>query len=105
MYLHVITHNDAALAFYARHDFRLMKHERHFYLIKGAHYDALALCLYVNGGRPPASAHSLFSAARALVNSSLWWCATCADWPGRCAALWRAMAVAPPAAKRTPLEA
>jgi ribosomal protein S18 acetylase RimI-like enzyme len=35
LYLHVITHNDAALAFYARHQFRLRKHERSFYVIKG----------------------------------------------------------------------
>jgi hypothetical protein len=35
LYLHVITHNDAALAFYARQQFSLRKHERSFYIIKG----------------------------------------------------------------------
>ena len=90
VYLHVITHNEAALAFYARHHFRLLRHERRFYVIRGPlapvpgqeYYDAYALCLYINGGRPPASVlpQVVGSALRALLHGGAGWCLSIGNW-------------------------
>jgi ribosomal protein S18 acetylase RimI-like enzyme len=54
VYLHVLPSNEAALELYRRHGFTVARLERDFYAIDGQSQPALCLCLYLNGGRPPA---------------------------------------------------
>ncbi len=93
----MLTTNEAALQLYRRHGFSPQRHERNFYVIRGpcapvpgkarapalsgcfscvsltqtrllqVHYDAFALCHYVNGGRPSAGVLSALGAAESLL--------------------------------------
>lgn len=63
VYLHVITHNHVAIAFYHSLQFQCVRHLPQFYFIRGDraptqdqnYYDALMFVLYVNQGRAPFS--------------------------------------------------
>lgn len=73
LYLHVITYNDAALAFYARHGFQMLRRENQFYVIRQEHYDAFALGVYLNGGSAPSTASTAVSALHAAAAAALRW--------------------------------
>ena len=77
LYLHVITYNDAALSFYARHGFQMLRRERNFYEIKNERYDAYALGIYLNGGSAPSTASAVVSALHASFAAGLRWLASC----------------------------
>ena len=73
LYLHVITYNDAALAFYARHGFQMLRRENQFYVIRQEHYDAFALGVYLNDGSAPSTASTAVSALHAAAAAALRW--------------------------------
>ena len=71
----MITYNDAALAFYARHGFQMLRRECQFYVIRQERYDAFALGVYLNGGSAPSS--TMTSALHAVAAAALRWFVTC----------------------------
>eukprot|EP01017_Pseudomicrothorax_dubius_P046930 TRINITY_DN8346_c0_g1_i3.p1 TRINITY_DN8346_c0_g1~~TRINITY_DN8346_c0_g1_i3.p1 ORF type:complete len:251 (+),score=23.26 TRINITY_DN8346_c0_g1_i3:28-780(+) len=53
IYLHVISYNTSAQAFYEKNNFLRLKMKKNHYNIDEKRYDAIIYALYVNGGRPP----------------------------------------------------
>ena len=77
LYLHVITYNDAALSFYSRKGFQMLRREHHFYEIRQERYDAFALGVYLNGGSAPSTASAVVTALHAAAAAALRWFVNC----------------------------
>ena len=73
----MITYNDAALAFYARHGFQMLRREKDFYQIRQQHYDAFALGVYLNDGSAPSTASAVASVLHAAAAATLRWFVNC----------------------------
>ena len=53
LYLHVLTTNSQAIAFYEHRGFRAHLFLPYYYAIKGRRRDGFTYVLYINGGHPP----------------------------------------------------
>ena len=73
----MITYNDAALAFYARHGFQMFRRENSFYQIRQQHFDAFALGVYLNDGRAPSTVSAVVAALHAAAAAALRWFVNC----------------------------
>lgn len=72
VYLHVITHNEEALSFYARNGFAKHRRIRDYYFIDGRNYDCFVFYRNTNGATPAKGA----SWAEQLAGSVAWLQAT-----------------------------
>lgn len=69
VYLHVITYNQAAISFYEKLDFVLVKEIEDYYYIDGQHFNCYVYAKYLNGNKGFGAAISMSSLFYTLVSS------------------------------------